>query len=459
VLLGAAGVTAFLAHYSDTAIILAVVVLNGVIGFVQEYRATRTLEALRKLAPQTATVRRGGSVLQVETEELVPGDIVIVEAGVRVAADMRLLQCNEILADESLLTGESLPVDKTDSPLTDGAVALAESRNLLFAGSLIVEGRGEAAVFGTGATSELGRIAQTVSEVERADTPLQQRFHRFANLLTVGVVGLVLVATAIGLLRGMPFLEILLASIALAVSVVPEGLPVVVTVVLSSGARRMAEHKALVRRLAAAETLGSTEVICTDKTGTLTQNHMALRAVVGGPWHAEVREDAPLSCPDVQIADDTDCPGSETEFLPYLVETPATRSPSRANLTSPGIRRRSRCWKRRRLCRPTSFIAGVTLRQFRRSRSAPIASSWPPYSATPTEATTCLPRAHLTCSCNAATRNGLPKALGPSGPRGGWRLRRPLGRAGTGRSRWLSESGARRRLGRMKCRASPSWGW
>jgi len=318
VLLAAALITLLVSDYKDTVIIMAVVVLNAAIGFFQEYRATRAIEALRRLATPIIPVRRSGVVEQVPAEELVPGDVVIVEAGMRAAADMRLVRAVEVLADESQLTGESVPVHKVAEPLADPDTLLADTVNVLFAGSMVVEGRGEAVVVATGARSELGKIAQVVAEVKPTHTPLQRRLHRFANLLAYGTVLLAAITMGIGLAVGMAPMEVFLASVALAVSVMPEGLPIVVTVVLSIGVRRMAARNVLVRKLPAAETMGSVDVICTDKTGTLTQNRMVVRTLLWGPYHAEVAADAPLSCPQVQLTGGTTCRVDEPQVLESL---------------------------------------------------------------------------------------------------------------------------------------------
>ncbi|MGQ9731615.1 MAG: cation-translocating P-type ATPase [Candidatus Zipacnadales bacterium] len=319
VLLVAALITVLLRDYKDSAIIMAVVIINAAIGFFQEFKATRAIEALRKLATPLAAVRRSGVVKQVSSDQLVPGDVVIVEAGMRAAADMRIVRAVEILADESQLTGESLPVEKTPQPLPDPDTLLADTTNMLFAGSMILEGRGEAVVAATGDRSELGKIAQAVAEVKPTHTPLQRRLHVFATTLAYGIVLLALITIGIGLARGMSLLEVFLAAVALAVSVMPEGLPIVVTVVLSIGVQRMAARNVLVRKLPAAETMGSVDIICTDKTGTLTQNHMTVRTLVWGPYHAEVHPEAPLlSCPDVQLSEDTNCPLDEPQVLQSL---------------------------------------------------------------------------------------------------------------------------------------------
>lgn len=320
VLLVAAGITFALNDYTDAGIILAVVVINAIIGFVQELKATRAMEALRELATTTAQVRRAGTTQTVPGDQLVPGDVALLEAGMRVPADMRLVRSLDLLVDESQLTGESLPVHKKIEPLPETRIIPADIDNMAFAGSMVLEGRAEGLVYATGSRSELGQIAQAVAEVGQADTPLQRRLKKSANLLAVAMVVLALITMGIGLLRGMPLLEIFLAAVALAVSVMPEGLPVVVTVVLSLGVRQMARRHVLVRKLAAAESMGAVDVICTDKTGTITLNHMTVQMIVWGPYQIEVRPEAPLSCPEVKVAPGLTCPENEDEVLPSLRE-------------------------------------------------------------------------------------------------------------------------------------------
>lgn len=318
VLLAAALITLLIGDYKDSGIIMAVVVVNAVLGFFQEFRATRAMEALRRMATPVLQVRRDGRVRQVPSEDLVPGDLAIVEAGMRAAADARLVRSVELLADESQLTGESVPVHKIAEALPDPDVLLADTENIVFAGSMIVEGRGEAVVVATGPASELGKIAEAVADVQQVHTPLQRRLQKFANVLAYAMVLLAAVTVAIGLWRGMDLLEVFLTGVALAVSVMPEGLPVVVTVVLSLGVRRMAQRNVLVRRLPAAETMGSVDVICSDKTGTITQNHMTVRTIVWGDFNAQVGPDAPLACPRVNLADGMTCPADDPELARSL---------------------------------------------------------------------------------------------------------------------------------------------
>jgi magnesium-transporting ATPase (P-type) len=275
-LLASAAVAFALGDVPDGSVVLAVVVLNAVIGFVQEYRAGRAIQALAQLVSEPATVRRDGRWTQTDAEALVPGDVVSLEAGARVVADLRLLQARGLRADEAPLTGESVPVDKATDPV-DAAAELAERRSLLHGGTLVTAGWAEAVVVATGDRTELGRISGLLGGVEPTKTPLTRNIARLGSTVTkvIGVVAVVLLAVA--LLRGYPFAEAALAAITLAVAAIPEGLPAIVTIALAIGVQRMARRRAVVRELPAVETLGATSVVCTDKTGTLTRNEMVLR--------------------------------------------------------------------------------------------------------------------------------------------------------------------------------------
>ncbi len=318
VLLAAAVITALLHHYTDTIIIMAVVIFNAVVGFFQEYKAAAAMKALREMATPEVDVRRGAKVELISSEELVPGDVVLVEVGMRAAADMRLVRCLELLVDESALTGESEPILKTTDALEDPETLPADSTNVVHAGSMVTEGHGEAVVFSTGSHTELGKIAEVVAEVTTIDTPLQRRLHRFANVLVSAMVVLALVTVGIGLLRGMDLLTIFLVAVALAVSVIPEALPIVVTAVLSIGVWAMAKRNVLVRKLPAAETLGSVNYICSDKTGTITQNVMTAQTVVWGRYGINLRFGDEDSAPDIVDADDLKAPEDEGRTLLHL---------------------------------------------------------------------------------------------------------------------------------------------
>jgi magnesium-transporting ATPase (P-type) len=276
-LLVAVGITLILGEWVDAAVIGFVLLLNAVIGFGQEYRAERSVRALAELAAPEARVVRGGEERVIDARELVPGDVVLLESGALVPADLRLIGATSLEIDESLLTGESRPVRKGTEPVAPEVVA-ADRTCLAYLGATVLRGRGRGYVVATGARTELGRVAERVRGERTSRTPLQQRMDRFANLLAVAVAVAAVAAFAIGLLRGESVTEMFLVAVALAVAVVPEGLPVVFTVALALGVRRMADHRAIVRRLAAVETLGSTSTIGSDKTGTLTENRMTPRS-------------------------------------------------------------------------------------------------------------------------------------------------------------------------------------
>jgi len=275
-LVASAAVAFALGDVPDGTVVLAVVALNALIGFVQEYRAGRAIQALAQLVSEPARVRRDGRWTQADADALVPGDVVSLEAGARVVADLRILQARGLRADEAALTGESVPVDKAADPV--GADAeLAERRSLLHGGTLVTAGAAEAVVVATGDRTELGRISGLLGAVEPTQTPLTRNIARLGSTLTkvIGAVAVVLLGLA--LLRGYPLADAAMAAITLAVAAIPEGLPAILTIALAVGVQRMARRHAVVRELPAVETLGSTSVVCTDKTGTLTRNEMVVR--------------------------------------------------------------------------------------------------------------------------------------------------------------------------------------
>ncbi|MGE0591084.1 MAG: cation-translocating P-type ATPase [Vicinamibacterales bacterium] len=273
VLLGAAGVSLAIGDATDAVAILAIVVLNAVIGVVQEYRAERALQALQAMAAPTAVVRRDSAVDTVPAENLVPGDVVLIEAGTIVPADLRLIDAARVRIDESALTGESAPVEKTTDPLVAPVSPVSDRRNMAHKGTVVTYGRGVGVTVATGRDTEFGRIAALLDgDVTR--TPLQRRLADFGRRLAIVVLAICAVVFAAGLLRGEPALLMFLTALSLAVAAIPEALPAVVTIALALGARRMVQRQALVRRLPAVETLGSVTHICSDKTGTLTYNHM-----------------------------------------------------------------------------------------------------------------------------------------------------------------------------------------
>jgi Ca2+-transporting ATPase len=292
VLIGACIVSLFLGEYVDAIAILAIVVLNGVLGFVQEYRAEKSLQALREMAAPKAAVVRDGREIVVDTREVVPGDLVRLRAGDRIPGDLRLVEEYNLQVDEAALTGESLAIEKGAALTFDDDTPLADRRNMVYTGTVATYGRGDGIVVATGMGTELGRIAAMVQEVGREQTPLQRRLARLGKFLVWAVLSLCGVVFAAGLLRGLPAHEMFLTAVSLAVAAIPEGLPAVVTIALAIGVQRMVKRHALIRRLSSVETLGSTSVICSDKTGTLTENKMvARRAYVNG--REVVRPDAP----------------------------------------------------------------------------------------------------------------------------------------------------------------------
>ena len=279
VLLGATALSAFLGEGLE-AIVIAVIVLFAVgLGFIQEYRAERAIEALREMAAPTATVIRGGEEREVAARELVPGDVILLAAGDRIPADARLVESFNLKIEESALTGESLPAEKHARAL-EGDHGVSDRANMAWAGTAVVYGRGRGVVAATAMETEFGKIAQLLQTVETTDTPLQQNLDKVGGVLARAGLAVVAAVVGLGLLRGQPFLELLVFGIALAVAVVPEALPAVVTISLALGVRRMVKRHALIRRLPAVETLGSVSVICSDKTGTLTRDEMTLRRIV-----------------------------------------------------------------------------------------------------------------------------------------------------------------------------------
>ena len=277
ILLVATVVSGFLGHTLEAVVITIIVLFAVMLGFIQEHRAGRALEALREMAAPVARVLRDALETVVPARELVPGDVVLLRTGDRVPADARVIQAVNLAIDESALTGESAAVEKTTARFDDRQLSLGDRRNMTYAGTLVARGRGQAIVVATGMSTEFGRIAQMVETVEASRTPLQVNLDRLGATLGKATLAIVAVVVAVGLARGLPVIEMFLFGIALAVAAVPEALPAVVTISLAIGLRRMVKRKALVRRLPIVETLGSTSVICSDKTGTLTRNEMTVR--------------------------------------------------------------------------------------------------------------------------------------------------------------------------------------
>jgi Ca2+-transporting ATPase len=266
-------------HGLEAMVIGVIVVLAVLLGFVQEYRAERAIEALRQIAAPTATVVRDGQELELPARELVPGDVIRLAAGDRIPADARLLEAINLQVEEAPLTGESVPVEKHTEALTGDNLPVGDRRNMAYSGTAVTDGRGTALVVETGMRTEFGKIAQLLQTVESGKTPLQDNLDRVGRALAIGALAIVLAIVALGLFRGQPLIEMVIFGIALAVAVVPEALPAVVTISLAIGVQRMVKRHALIRRLTAVEALGSVSVICSDKTGTLTKDEMTARRI------------------------------------------------------------------------------------------------------------------------------------------------------------------------------------
>ena len=283
VLLAAAAVTALMGHWIDTAVIVAVVVVNALIGFLQEGKAERAMSAIRHMLAPHAHVLRDGKRIAIDGEALVPGDIVLIEAGDKVPADLRLIRCHSLHAHEAMLTGESVPVEKSTNPVA-GDAPLGERSCIAFSGTLITAGQAAGVVVATGAHTEIGRINRLLAEVELLTTPLVEQMNVFARKLTVFILAIAAVLLAIGWFsEKYTFEDIFMTVIGLSVAAIPEGLPAVLTITLAVGVQAMARRNAIVRRLPAIETIGAVSVICSDKTGTLTRNEMmVVTALVEG---------------------------------------------------------------------------------------------------------------------------------------------------------------------------------
>ncbi|WP_067922073.1 calcium-translocating P-type ATPase, SERCA-type [Alicyclobacillus shizuokensis] len=285
VLIAATLISGLLGEYTDAITIIAIIILNGVLGFVQEVRAEKSLAALKALTAPNARVRRDGEVVLVPARDLVPGDIVILEGGDRVPADGRLLSAQALTVEESSLTGESVPVSKQAGIFVDPVSSLGDRKNMVYMGTMVTRGRAEFVVTEIGMATEMGKIADLMQQSEETMTPLQRRLDQLGKVLVWLALGITLLVVAAGVLHGHELYDMFLAGVSLAVAAIPEGLPAIVTIALALGVQRMIKRHAIVRKLPSVETLGCATVVCSDKTGTLTQNRMTVQRVwADGEW-------------------------------------------------------------------------------------------------------------------------------------------------------------------------------
>lgn len=273
-------------EWTDAAIILIVVIVNAILGVFQEARSEAAIEALKEMATPSAHVKRNGAIVEISSTDLVPGDVVLLEAGDVVPADLRLINAHSLKIEESALTGESVPVEKDDQVLDSDDVALADRVNMAYSSTSVTYGRGEGIVTATGMNTEVGKIATMLNNADETDTPLKENLNQLGKTLTIMILAICVVVFIVGVLKASPaqrnstlMINMFLVAVSLAVAAIPEGLPAIVTIILALGTQAMAKHKAIVRKLPAVETLGATDIICSDKTGTLTQNKMTVEKV------------------------------------------------------------------------------------------------------------------------------------------------------------------------------------
>lgn len=282
ILLIAAVVTALLKEYIDTSVIMAAVILNAVIGYMQEYKAEQGVRALKKMLIPKARVLRNGKEKEIHSEQLAPGDVVLLASGAKVPADLRLLNTYELKVEEAMLTGESIPAEKSTSAISEDNLTSGDQKNMTFMGTIVVSGRAKGIVVETGSKTVIGGIAKEVKEIGVTKAPLQKKIENFAKYIGFVVLAASVVLFSMGIIIGENIHDMFMTAVAAAVAAIPEGLPIVVTIAMSIGVARMARQNAIMRKLPAAETLGSTTVICSDKTGTLTKNEMTVRLIYDG---------------------------------------------------------------------------------------------------------------------------------------------------------------------------------
>ena len=310
---------------TDTMIILIVVILNAIIGVIQENKAEKSLEALKKLSNHVAKVIRNGKIEIVESRQLVPGDIVVLDTGDYVPADLRIIESVNLKSQESALTGESVPVEKSSDVIEDKNIGIGDRTNMLFSSSLITYGRGKGIVVETGMNTEVGKIAGIINETENTQTPLQLKLNKLGKILGIAALIICVIIFVIGLLYGKEPIHMFMTAVSLAVAAIPEGLPAVSTIVLAIGVQRMVKKNAIIKNLPSVETLGSSSVICSDKTGTLTQNKMTVEMVFYNNNLTKVSEindkskefelliDSGVLCNDTKIGEDKKLTGDPTE--------------------------------------------------------------------------------------------------------------------------------------------------
>jgi cation-transporting P-type ATPase F len=278
ILIVASGLTVYLQEYIDAVVIFAVVLINAIVGYIQESKAKEAINALAQELKSESQVLREGKKIKIDAEDLVPGDVVLLKSGDRVPADLRLLKVNDLKVDESALTGESLAVEKS-TKVVDADTVLGDRENMAYATTIVTFGTGKGVVTATGDISEVGKISESISTAVEIKTPLTKKIDHFSKILLFVILGLAAISFGIGVLQGREFTDMFMASVALAVGAIPEGLPAAITIMLSLGVSKMAKRKAIIRKLVAVETLGSTTVICSDKTGTLTENQMTVKKI------------------------------------------------------------------------------------------------------------------------------------------------------------------------------------